>query len=435
MGLGDGSLRVTATRQNFEREPLLRPLGFGGARLSELWQVAVMLQAGPELRSVGVGVQSPLWSDSRVFHRLGESAANTAMFRMTCYAASQAGGADWRHPSELFDALLPKVLAYGRSATGTEDLSQTFALNALVPVDNAAWLLYAGRHGMTRFEDLIPGDLAPALSCRHERLLSVPLVSYDVPVEEVAEWVRRGARLLKIKIGGTSPAQTSDPQAMLDWDIRRLEEIHRAVSDTEPACGSQVLYYLDANGRYDSKDRLKRLLEGAEDIGALERILILEEPFAPDSPWDVSDLPVRCAIDESYHDPDGMLERLDLGYRGVALKPAAKTLSMSLRALRGAHRENIPCFCADLTVNPVLLEWNRNVAARLAPLPGLSEGILECNGPENYKHWGTLRSYHPRPNGGWIDSREGCFELGTEFYASSGGLFEPSTHYDRLAGS
>ncbi len=427
-------MRVTATRQNFEREPLIRPLGFGGARLSELWQVAVMLQAGAELRSVGLGVQSPLWSDSRVFHRLGASAADTAMFRMTCYAASQSVGADWRHPSELFDVLLPKVLAYGRSETGTEDLSQTFALNALVPVDNAAWLLYARHHGITRFEDLIPGDVAPALSYRHERLLSVPLVSYDVPVEEVVEWAERGARLLKIKIGGTSHARTNDPQAMLEWDIRRLKEIHYAVADIQPAHGGRVSYYLDANGRYDSKDRLKRLLEAAADIGALERILILEEPFAPESPWDVSDLPVRCAIDESYHDPDGMLERLDLGYRCVALKPAAKTLSMSLRALRGAHRANIPCFCADLTVNPVLLEWNRNVAARLAPLPELSEGILECNGPENYKHWGKLRSYHPRPNGGWIDSRQGCFELEEEFYTSSGGLLEPSEHYDRLAG-
>jgi len=427
-------LQVTEARENFEREPLIRPLGFKGARLSELWQVVVMLQAGRELCSLGVGVQSPLWSDARVFRRLGASPANAAMFRMTCYAASQAVGTDWGHPLELFDRLLPEVLAYGRSATGREDLSRTFALNALVPVDNAAWLLYAAHQEITRFEDLIPEELAPALAARHERLLSVPLVSYDVPVEEVVEWVRRGAGVLKIKIGGTSSTGSNDPREMLDWDLRRLEAIHHAVGTIQPTHGRGVLYYLDANGRYDSKDRLKRLLEGAAKIGALERILMLEEPLAADQASDVSDLPVRCAIDESYHSPAGMLERLELGYRCVALKPAAKTLSMSLRVLREAYRKNIPCFCADLTVNPVLLEWNRNVAARLAPLPGLSEGILECNGPENYKHWGKLRSYHPRPSGGWIDARQGCFQLGREFYASSGGLFEPSTHYGRLVG-
>ena len=46
----------------------------------------------------------------------------------------------------------------------------------------------------------------------------------------------------------------------------------------------------------------------------------------------------------------------------MALKPIAKTLSMSLKIAAAAARRGVPCFCADLTVNPVLVEWNRAAA-------------------------------------------------------------------------
>jgi len=58
-------------------------------------------------------------------------------------------------------------------------------------------------------------------------------------------------------------------------------------------------------------------------------------------------------------------ERIALGYGAIALKPIAKTLSMSLKIAALAHERNVPCFCADLTVNPTLLEWNKTLAARM----------------------------------------------------------------------
>jgi L-alanine-DL-glutamate epimerase-like enolase superfamily enzyme len=256
------------------------------------------------------------------------------------------------------------------------------------------------------------------------------MISYDVPAQEVVRWVRGGLSLLKIKIGSNPGG--GDAEQMLRWDSRRLGEIHRAVADIQAPGGRKALYYLDANGRYDSKDRLKRLLDHAEQIGALDRILLLEEPFSPDNRLHVSDIPVRLAIDESYHNPADVQRLIQTGYRCVALKPAAKTLTVSLRAARAAYDADVPCFCADLTVNPTLLEWNRNVAARLAPLPGLSEGILESNGPQNYRDWNRLKSYHPRPNARWVEAPEGCYELDEEFYTSSGCLFEPSEHYGQL---
>ena len=53
-----------------------------------------------------------------------------------------------------------------------------------------------------------------------------------------------------------------------------------------------------------------------------------------------------------------------MGYQAIALKAIAKTLSMTLKIAKVAHDHNVPCFCADLTVNPILVEWNRAVAAQ-----------------------------------------------------------------------
>lgn len=61
------------------------------------------------------------------------------------------------------------------------------------------------------------------------------------------------------------------------------------------------------------------------------------------------------------------------------------------------HDGNIPCFCADLTVNPILVEWNKNIAARLNSFPGLvSLGLVEINGHQNYKNWEKMMSYYLR---------------------------------------
>ena len=88
---------------------------------------------------------------------------------------------------------------------------------------------------------------------------------------------------------------------MLEWDKRRLTEIHTLLKDRRIPWtdNGRIPYYLDANGRYDSKDRLLRLLDHAEKIGALERILLFEEPFPEEYEVDVSDIPVRLAADES----------------------------------------------------------------------------------------------------------------------------------------
>ena len=193
-----------------------------------------------------------------------------------------------------------------------------------------------------------------------------------------------------------------------------------------------ILYYLDANGRYDTLERLQGLLDFAKDEGILDRIILLEEPFAEDNKIDVSSLPVRIVADESAHSLKDVEERIKLGYKAVALKAIAKTLSESLKILAKATEEGVECFCADLTVTPYVLEFNKNVASRIKPLPELKVGLLESNGEQNYVDWAKLTSYHPMSDKKFVSCKDGVFTLDDEFFKVSGGIFRYSKHYDNV---
>ncbi len=149
----------------------------------------------------------------------------------------------------------------------------------------------------------------------------------------------------------------------------------------------------------------------------------MEEPFPEEFKEDVSDIPVRLAADESAHSDEDAAERIELGYTAIALKPIAKTMSMSLKIAKLAHEKSIPCFCADLTVNPILVDWNKNVAARLPALPGMKIGVCESNGHQNYKNWQQMKQAHPMAGSSWITPENGMFKLNESFYKNSGGIF------------
>ncbi len=427
-------ITIRRTAMHMEREPLARPFGFKGSRLTELWQSAVLLESRSGARGLGLGTQSVLWSDAALFAAAGENTANRRMAELTAYAAREAARRGFTHPMELFEALFPATWSRGKSLTGRRSLRPTVALNALVAVDTAAWLLYAAERGVASFDALIPPAYRAALGARNRRLADIPLLTYGLPASQLDRLVQAGTGLLKIKIGA-DPDGDGDRAKMLDWDKRRLAAIHAAVGGrrTPLTADGRIRYYLDANGRYDSKARLLRLLDHAASIGALDRIALIEEPFPESFRADVRDVPVCLAADESAPTESEARARMDMGYGVLALKPAAKTLSMTLSIARAAHARGVPCLCADLTVNPVLLEWNRNVAARLEPLPGLTAGALEANGRWHYRDWPRLCRYHPRSGAAWTRVRRGRFELGSDFYAHSGGLFEPSLHYLELA--
>src|SRR5690606_31942587 len=136
--------------------------------------------------------------------------------------------------------------------------------------------------------------------------------------------------------------------------------------------------------------------------------------------------------DESAHTVEDAARRIEQGYGALVLKGIAKTLSMTLKIAKLAVEKKIPCFCADLTVNPILVDWNKCVAARLAPFPDMNIGLQETNGHQYYKNWDTMMSYHPRANGSWVKTKKGVYPTDASFYKESGGIFYPSPHYEKL---
>ena len=422
-------MKVKKTDCNFEREPLKAPFGFKGGHLSELWQTAASMESQTGHTATGLGTQSTLWSDAQVFTSNSESAGNGMMFLMTAYALKLAETVKWATPFELLDAILPQVNNYGKAITRNPDLRLTFTLNALVAVDNAAWILYCRENKIDNFDAMIPADIKPALCCRHDKLANIPLMSYNVPIGDIVKAVNGGYFFLKIKIG-SDPDKDGNLDKMLEWDKERIRQIHEAVKDLQTPYTEhgRIPYYFDANGRYDGKERLTKLLDYCESIGALDRIILLEEPFPEEYKEEVFDIPIRLAADESAHSDKDAADRIDLGYRAIALKPIAKTMSMSLKIAKLCHEKNIPCFCADLTVNPILVDWNKNVAARLPALPGMTIGVCESNGHQNYKNWEQMKASHPMAGASWITPRNGIFYLENDFYEHSGGILLTSLH-------
>jgi len=426
-------IRVHKINCAFEREPLLRPFGFKGGYMNEIWQVVACMQSSSGLEAIGLGTQSVLWSDSSVFSSHSESEGNRLMFSITKFALERSKEIEWTNPMELLEAIFEDTYEYSKKITENPRLKITFVLNALVAVDNAAWILYAKENNIKDFYSMIPEVYSSALSFRHRYLAAIPLISYGIPLNEIVDAVKNGYFFLKIKIG-SDPGKDGDREKMLEWDKGRIEEIHNAIgTERIPYTkDGKIPYYLDANGRYDSKERLQWFLEHAKKIGAFDQITVIEEPFPEEYRVDVSDLGVRIAADESAHSFRDVEERIQMGYCAIVLKPIAKTLSMTLKTLEVAHRADIPCFCADLTVNPILVDWNKNIASRIAPFPGVNTGVLETNGHQNYKRWSELLKFHPCYGAEWTKIKNGLFHLNQDFYNESGGIFRESEHYREL---
>jgi len=422
-------IKITDVDSNFEREPLIRPFGFKGGYMKEIWQTAAYVRSDSGINKTGLCSQSILWSDAQVFLSHSESGGNALMYAMTEYGLSLLKGRSFTDPVSLLDEVWPEVFEYGKKICSKDDLRQTFALNSLVGVDNAIWLLYAAENGISNFDDLIPDKYKPALSHHHKSVASIPLMAYSIPVEEIKAAADQGYFFMKIKIG-----QPGTQSEMLEKDMARITEIHRAIGDARTAHSKngKLPYYFDANGRYESKDTLMRLLDHTKKIGAFDQIAIIEEPFDEKLEIDISDIPVRVAADESAHTEKDALKRIQMGYKAMALKAIAKTMSMTMKIAQVASENNVPCFCADLTVNPILIEWNKNVAARLSPFPGIGIGLLETNGHQNYKNWEIMRGYNPCKDSPWAQTRNGVFGLDDDYYSKSGGIFIPSPHYEEM---
>ena len=422
-------LEIKSYQFNFEREPLVKPFSFKGGFFTEKWVLATSVTSKSGVEATGLGGLAVLWSDPDVFFAHSETGGNVLMTAMAERAVKLLAGRSFPNPIEALEAVFPEIHDFGKVLTGNPNLTPTFTLNSLVSLDFALWTLFFLENRFSTFDDLIPPEFRPAFPAHQARLARVPVISYNTSREEILLLAEAGHFFFKIKLG-----QAGTTEEMLEKDRTRLLEIHEALADCRTAHteGGKIQYYLDANGRYPDKESLRRLIDFLDQTRILEQVAILEEPFPPEVRAEVSDLPVCLAADESLHDLAELRERADLGYGAMAVKPAGKTLSKSLQMVQAAHRRGVPCFVADSACLPALLEWNKNVAARLDSFPGLKMGIIESHGEQTYRNWKTLLADLPLSAGGWIEPREGIYDLDEEYYRTSGGVFLPPGRYQKL---
>jgi len=418
-------IMIAKVDSNFEREPLITPYRFKGSGVSEIWQAVARLESEEGLTGIGLGTQSVLWSDSKVFFAHSENGGNALMYAMTERALQIAQEISFTNPINLLDQLLPEVWEYGKKITGNPDLRKTFALNALVSVDNAAWQLYSYHNKIDTLDELIPDQYKPGLSYRHQKVASIPAFSVGTSISKLRAAADEGYFIMKLKTG--SPGNQKE---MIEQDIKFLTDVHNLFREYETphTKDGRIPYYFDANGRYEMESLL-RFIDHADKIKALDRIAVIEEPFDEFNEAFVGDLGVRIAADESAHTDEDAARRIEQGYSIMAVKAIAKTLSMTMKITQLAHEKNVPCFCADLTVNPILVDWNKSVAARLSPFPEMDIGLQETNGHQYYRNWERMMSYHPMADAPWTRTKNGVYTTGAEFYAQSGGILKPSEHY------
>lgn len=426
------SFTVSSVNSNFEREPLSKPFGFKGSAVTNLWQVIAKMEEENGASAIGLGTQSVLWCDSAVFAAHSENGGNAMMYAMTERALQMVKGQTFTDPIAMLDAILPEVLEYGKKITGADNLRKTFALNPLVAVDNAAWLLYAAVNGIDNFDEMIPDDYQAGLSARHDKVVSIPALGYGISMDTIKQLADQGFFIMKIKIGAPG-----DQKEMLEKDKAFLKAIHETIGhyETPHSPNGKLPYYFDANGRYESQDTLHRFLDYAESIGALEQIAVLEEPFGEHNQDSVASLTARgprVAADESAHTDQDAIDRIEQGYNSIAVKAVAKTMSMTIKIAQAAFERDVPCFCADLTVNPILVDWNKIVAARLPAFPGWNMGMQETNGWQNYRDWSQMLSRHPNPDASWVAPKDGLYDTGAAFNRGSGGIFKQSEYYQKL---
>jgi L-alanine-DL-glutamate epimerase-like enolase superfamily enzyme len=426
---------------SLQREPFVRPFHFKGGSFNEKWINITTLfpDAGGAPASdspvySGIGGNAVLWSDPAVFAAHSETGGNLVMSLMAeravqLLAGMLRDGAKFADPIAAIQSLLPGLHAFGCRVSGTGALRRTFTLNAAVSLDLALWKLYAAIEGIESFGALIPRAHAAAFADRQRAVARVPLVTYNLPEAELLQLVEEGHFLLKIKIG-----QAGGQSEMLEKDLSRLEQIHRVLQDrrTDQTENGRLVYYLDANGRYEDKETLLALIAGLEKMGAVDQVILLEEPFPDNREFDVGDLPLRVAADESLHGVEDVRRKIELGYGALALKPAGKTLSMSILMAAEAHARNVPCFVADSACVPLLLDWNRNLAAHLPAFPGLPCAFLESNGAQNFRNWQALIRGHPCAGASWLEPKGGMYRLDEDFYDRAGGVFHPVGFLEQL---
>ena len=100
------TIRIDSVDSNFEREPLIRPFGFKGGYMTEIWQTMSWMKSDSGINKVGLCTQNVLWSDANVFASHSKAGGNSLMYLLTERAMQIVKGQKFSSPVELLDNIL-----------------------------------------------------------------------------------------------------------------------------------------------------------------------------------------------------------------------------------------------------------------------------------------------------------------------------------------
>ena len=189
-------LTVTKTDLKLVIEPLKAPFGFKGGYAQELWQIAVKVESNSNF-GIGLGVQSTLWSDASIYASNSYSAGNSYMLLITEYALKLIKNRTFNDPIDALDTIKDDVYEYAKQITGNPNLRKTFALNALVAVDNALWHLAGKEAGTEDFMSVVGKQYTAPLSECVDKICNIPLITYNMTMADVKKLVDDGFFFLK----------------------------------------------------------------------------------------------------------------------------------------------------------------------------------------------------------------------------------------------
>ena len=257
------TITIKSVNADFEREPLVRPFGFKGIYQKQFWVAAALLESTSGIRHVGLQTQCPAWSDLDVFLAHSESGRQSPVVRGLGAALQNIKGMKFTTPIEL---RTPSCKARTNMAERSRKrhLRMTFTLSSMVALDNAAWMLYAEENGLKTFDEMIPKQYrkGPGVSSFARGPCAAVLLQRAFGRDREA--VDEGYFFMKIKIG-----RPGTQEEMLEGDKARIEAIHKLIGhrETPHTKNGKIPYYFDANGRYEKKETLERLLDHAKKRG------------------------------------------------------------------------------------------------------------------------------------------------------------------------
>ena len=137
--IGNKKINIVKTASVYEQEKLIRPFGFKGGYLTELWQTASNISSASGITKTGIATQSVLYGDADLFSLHSEARGNLMMHALTKKALDLVTQTSFYTPIDLLDKILPEIIIEGKRITGKSDLNINFVYNALVSIHKAAW--------------------------------------------------------------------------------------------------------------------------------------------------------------------------------------------------------------------------------------------------------------------------------------------------------